>query len=349
MDSPIKLFFDTKYRMELHKYTFSLGKHRDHHVIWIKFKFSLELEENLKRNFPSVKWSSKQKSWYLPDLRPIREKLNIQLDEIGRKAILKIHPINQEPYIKMSEVLSLKAYSDNTKRTYLSEFSHLLIILSDYSINELTSEKLRDYFFYCVKKLKMKERKMNGKMNAVKFYFEQVLDKPKMFSEIPRPKRSLTFPKTLSKKEIKKVFEQAKNTKHLLAIKLCYGMGLKVSELENLKLEHINRDKMQVLIQGAKGKKDRYVLLLESILPLLTAYLKEYLPKVWLFEGPHGNAYSKSSFQKILKNVMKMAGIKKTIGIHGVRDYSYATHLLESGADLGFIRDLLRHNSKKRT
>ena len=78
---------------------------------------------------------------------------------------------------------------------------------------------------------------------------------------------------------------------------------------------------MQVLIQGAKGKKERYMFYSpESTLSLLTSYLKEYLPKVWLFEGPHGNTYSKSSFQKILKDVMKMAGIKKTIGIHGVRD-----------------------------
>ncbi len=334
--------------MELNKYKFSLGEHRGHNVIWIKFPYSLKLKEDLKRDFSSAKWSAKQKSWYLPDLKSIRKKLNIKLDEIGSRAILKIHLINQEPYMKMSEILSLKAYSDNTKRTYLSEFSHLLIILKDQSINELTSKRLKDYFLYCVKELKMKERKMNGKINAVKFYFEQVLNRPKMFFEIPRPKKPLTLPKMLSKKEIKKIFEQVKNIKHLLALQLCYGMGLRVSELKNLKLEDISRDRMQVLIQGAKGKKDRYVLLPESTLPLLIAYYKEYLPKVWLFEGPYGNAYSKSSFQKIFKKAMKMAGIKKTIGIHGLR-HSYATHLLESGADIRFIQELLGHNSIKTT
>jgi hypothetical protein len=94
--------------MELNKYKFSLGKHRSNNVIWIKFQYSLKLKENLKRNFLSEKWSVKQKSWYLSGLKSIRETLNIQLDEIVSKTILKIHPINQEPYIKMSEVLNLK-------------------------------------------------------------------------------------------------------------------------------------------------------------------------------------------------------------------------------------------------
>ncbi len=334
--------------MVLENYHISLGKHRDKNVIWIAFPYSLKLKEDLKKSFKSARWSNTQKSWYLPDLKSVREKLNIPLNVIGATILNKIHPINKDAYLKMQQMLNLKAYSDNTKRVYLSEFAHLLVIIKKYAVDDLTPRRLKDYFLYCVEELKMKERKMNGKINAVKFYFEQVLHKPKMFFDIPRPKKPVTLPKMLSKNEVKKIFAQIKNTKHLLALQLCYGMGLRVSELEKLKLAHINRDRMQVLIEGGKGKKDRYVLLPESILPLLINYYKAYRPKVWLFEGPYGNAYSKSSFQKIFKKAMKKANINKAIGIHGLR-HSYATHLLESGADIRFIQELLGHNSIKTT
>jgi len=334
--------------MNLENYIFSLGDHKDKKVIWIKFPYSTQLQNELRKSLPSAKWSNTQKSWYVPDFVSIRRKLGIQLQRVGDRQSTKIHPVNQEAYFKMQEQLALKSYSENTKRMYLAEFAHLLIILKNYPVNELSPKRLKDYFLYCVKKLNMKERKMNGKINAVKFYFEQVLHQPKMFFDIPRPKKPVTLPKMLSKKEVKKIFSQVTNAKHLLALQLCYGMGLRVSELQNLKLEHISRDRMQVLIAGGKGKKDRYVQLPETILELLINYYKQYKPKIWLFESPYGTTYSKSSFQKIFKKAMQKAKINKSIGIHGLR-HSYATHLLESGADIRFIQELLGHNSIKTT
>ncbi|MDG3587524.1 phage integrase N-terminal SAM-like domain-containing protein [Galbibacter pacificus] len=107
---------------------------------------------------------------------------------------MQIHPINREAYAKMRNQLELKAYSANTIRMYLSEFAHLLKLLNDYPVKRLTSQCLKDYFLYCLKQEKMCERKMNGKINAIKFYFEQVLHQPKMFFDIPRPKKPLTLP-----------------------------------------------------------------------------------------------------------------------------------------------------------
>ena len=194
----------------------------------------------------------------------------------------------------------------------------------------------------------MNERKMNGKINAVKFYFEKVKQQPQMFFNIPRPKKPLTLPKMLSKTEVLRLFKVIDNTKHLLIIKLCYGMGLRVSEIVKLKITHIDSQRMQVLIKGAKGKKDRYVNLPESVLELLRGYYKEYRPKEWLFEGQYGGSYSARSVQAIFKRAMIKANINKSIGVHGLR-HSYATHLLESGADLRFIQQLLGHYSIKTT
>ena len=120
-------------------------------------------------------------------------------------------------------------------------------------------------------------------------------------------------------------------------------MGLRVSEIVNLKIEDIDSKSMRVLISKAKGKKDRYVNLPESILPQLRDYYREFRPKEFLFEGQDGGKYSVRSAQNVFKNAMKKAGIHKTVGIHSLR-HSYATHLLEYGTDISLIQKLLGHN-----
>ncbi len=334
--------------MDLSKFTFSFSQHKEKDVIFIKFPFSYELKNQLKERFPSVRWSSSNKMWYLPDIPSVRNALQLEQRGAEVKQMEKIHIVNQPALSEFVNQLKLKAYSSNTIRMYVSEFSHLLVLLQSFPVEKLTPDRLKSYFLYCVEKEKLKERKLNGKINAIKFYFEQVLHRPKMFFDIPRPKKPVTLPKMLSKKEIIKIFNEVENPKHLLLLKLCYGMGLRVSEIVNLKISDIDSTRMQVLIAGAKGKKDRYVNLPESILSLLRSYYLEYRPKEWLFEGQYGGQYSKSSAQQVFKRAMKKAKVNKKIGIHGLR-HSYATHLLEGGADLRFIQELLGHHSIKTT
>lgn len=329
-------------------YNFSFGTHHDKEIIFVRFPFDQNLIQDLKKRFPSAKWSRTQACWYLPDLPSIRDILKLPPKEWGQRVSGKIHPINQDAFQAYIDQLMLKAYSPRTIKNYLSEFAHLLTLLKNHPVNDLSEERLKDYFLYCVKKEGIKERHLNSRINAIKFYFEQVLHRQRMFFDIPRPKTPATLPKILSKSEIKKIFENSHNPKHLLMLQLSYGMGLRVSEIVNLKVEHINSEDMLVHISGAKGKKDRYTNLPESVLDLLRQYYKAYRPKEWLFEGQYGGPYSVRSVQTVFKNAMKKAGINKTIGIHGLR-HSYATHLLERGADIRFIQELLGHNSIKTT
>lgn len=334
--------------MNFSQYAFQPSQHRGKKVVLVKFRFDEALKADLRKRFPSVRWSATKKSWYLPDLPAVRRELKmVQRSTIPEKAI-KIHPVNREAYIKLSEQLKLKGYSSSTVRIYLAEFDHLLQLLDDYPVQDLNPKRLKDYFLYCLKVEKMRERKMNGKINAIKFFFEQVLHRPKMFFDIPRPKKPLTLPKMLSKSEVKKLFKNTPNLKHLVALQLSYGMGLRVSEVVNLKLTDIDSKRMVVHVVGAKGKKDRYVPLPESLLEPLKEYYQQYKPKEYLLEGQYGGPYAKSSLQQVFKRSMKLAGINKNIGIHGLR-HSYATHLLESGADMRFIQELLGHNSIKTT
>jgi len=133
-----------------------------------------------------------------------------------------------------------------------------------------------------------------------------------------------------------------------LLLSLCYGMGLRVSELCNLKITDIDSSRMQVNIVAGKGKKDRYVNLPHSILVALRFYYKQYKPKVYLFEGQYGGKYSIRSAQQVFKQCMQKANINKDIGIHGLR-HSFATHLMENGTDISIIQKMLGHNDIKTT
>lgn len=334
--------------MNIQNYTFALDEHRERKVILVYFENNKKLKDELRLRFPSVKWSRTKKAWYFPDLPVLREKLGLQEKTGDGKHLKGIAPLNKQAYLLMREKLFLKGYSPSTNRIYLAEFTHLLRLIKNHKVDQLTPKKLKAYFLYCLHQEKMSERKLNGKINAIKFYFEQVLHHERMFFDIPRPKKPLTLPKILSKAEVKKLFDVLINPKHVIALKLCYGMGLRVSEVVKLKLEHIDSSRMVVQIVGAKGKKDRYVPLPKSILPQLREYYRKYRPKEFLLEGQYGGAYSKGSVQQVFKRAMKKARIKKNIGIHGLR-HSYATHLLEAGADMRFIQELLGHNSIKTT
>jgi integrase len=124
------------------------------------------------------------------------------------------------------------------------------------------------------------------------------LKREKLFLEIPRPPKPSKLPKAISQKDIKKIFEVTTNLKHNTMLKLCYGMGLRVSEIVNLKITDIDGERMQVFVERAKGKKDRYVNLPQSILEQLREYYLQYKPKKYLFEGMYGEQYSIRSVQQ---------------------------------------------------
>ncbi|MGH2644291.1 MAG: tyrosine-type recombinase/integrase, partial [Chitinophagaceae bacterium] len=201
---------------------------------------------------------------------------------------------------------------------------------------------------YCLQKCKLSENQMHSRLNALKFYFEQVLHKEKFFFEIPRPKKPSFLPKVLSVEEVRALFKATANLKHRMMLKLCYGMGLRVSEVVRLKPEHIDSKRMQVLIAGAKGKRDRYVVLPETILEELRAYYRQYHPNGYLFEGQNAGQYAIRSVQAVFRQAMRKANINKPVGIHSLR-HSYATHLLEYGTDISLIQKLLGHQNIKTT
>jgi integrase/recombinase XerD len=323
------------------------GEHRNKPVIWLPFPYDKQKIAAVK-SF-QARYSHTKKSWYLPDASSVREGLGLPLKSpVGKNILARIAPVNQPTLHTMDEQLILKGYSINTRRVYVTEFAQLLYLLGEVPVSCLSTEKIRSYLLYCHQTLQLSENQIHSRLNAIRFYFEQVLGREKMFVDIPRPKKPAQLPKVLSTRDIKKLFAACENPKHQLMLQLCYGMGLRVSEVVALKIEHIDSTRMQVLVAGAKGKKDRYVQLPATVLQALRDYYRQYQPKDYLFEGQYGGAYSTRSVQAVFKNAMRKAGIRKSVGVHSLR-HSYATHLHEYGTDIGFIQKLLGHNNIKTT
>lgn len=313
-------------------------------VLLFVFANDLQLRRELKEFLPHVRWSSSSKVWWVYDNASVRSKLGLlPRDFTGEDMMQRMSADNAFEFNIYLDELYLKAYSANTIKTYATEFAQLLYILKDISVKELSTEKLRSYLLYCIKELKLSENQIHSRLNALKFYFEHILKKDKFFYDIPRPKKVQALPKVLSTREILRLFESVNNLKHLMMLKMCYGLGLRVSEVANLKVTDIDSDRMVVLVACAKNKKDRYVPLPAKILDELRNYYINYKPKEYLFEGQHGGAIALRSVQAVFKCAMIKAKIKKKVGIHGLR-HSYATHLLEYGTDMSFIQKLLGHN-----
>lgn len=330
------------------KVTYELASHQEKDVIFICFDYDRSLNERVK-NMVGAKWSNSKKAWYVLDTPLYRRKFKLPLKAIGKEVLSQIHPINQTALLRFIETLQLKGYSQNTITTYRNELAQLLYILKEKNVDDLDSEKLRSYFLYCINELKLSENTIHSRLNAVKFYFEQVLKRERLFVEIPRPKKPFTLPNVLAISQVEKLFSTLNNLKHMTMLFLAYSAGLRISEVVNLRIKDIHSERMLINIKGAKGKKDRTVSLSEGILELLKKYYLSYKPKYWLFEGQNKEEqYSTRSLQQIFHRAKNEAKIKQDVTFHSLR-HSYATHLHERGTDIKLIQELLGHNDIKTT
>lgn len=327
------------------KITYRLDTHGGKKVIFIIFDYDLALNQKIK-SLAGAKWSKTQKAWYVSDTPAYRKMFGIESS--NKLENNDLFEKNANALKRFIETLQLKGYSSNTIKTYSTEFRQLLTILKNKDIDELNPEKLRDYFLFCRNKLKLSENTIHSRMNAVKFYFEQVLKREKVFIEIYRPKKPILMPNVLAIGQIEKLFSQLENLKHKTMLFLTYSAGLRVSEVVYLRIKDIHSERMVINIKGAKGKKDRVVALSQGVLELLRKYYLAYRPKHWLFEGQYGDQYSTRSLQSIFNRAKRKANIRQDVTFHSLR-HSYATHLHEAGTDIKLIQELLGHNDIKTT
>jgi integrase/recombinase XerD len=244
--------------------------------------------------------------------------------------------------------LELRYYSYNTAKVYIPMFERFLNYFpASTKLMDLNEQDILNYLQSLVQQGRSNTF-VNQSINAIKFYYEVVLEMPNRFYSVQRPPKQETLPKVLSKAKVLEMIHQTANIKHRCIISLLYSAGLRRSELIQLNLTDIDSDRMMIRVTQGKGNKDRYTLLSETLLKDLRIYYLAYKPQTFLFEGESGGLYSATSVRQIVNKAAKKACIRQKVTPHMLR-HSFATHLLESGVDLRYIQTLLGHNSSRTT
>jgi len=212
------------------------------------------------------------------------------------------------------QFLVQKGYTPKTIKNYTNQFHSFLI----YTQNEISTDLVNQYILYLLEIKHCSHTYCNQAINAIKLYIKQYTNiNEAELMKLVRPKSEQKIPKVLSQNEVKRIIDSVENVKHKTELMLAYGCGLRVSEVAQLKVRHIDSERMIVIVSQGKGRKDRITLLSEKMLDQLREYFKLYKPQEWLFENPTKDGpISERSLQKIFNVAMKKAGIKKYATFH---------------------------------
>jgi len=323
------------------------------------FGYNKAMIDAIKR-LALYKWNGTDNCWTLPYSEPsvkyIREfavanGLEWMYREEKKQKVLHgnrsevMTRANPETYLaKLREL----RYSSNTIDSYTFMFREFINYYQEKELDDITEEEIVLYLQYLVTERKVSTSYQNQAINAIKFYYERVMGGRRKVYLIERPREEKFLPEVLSQQEVTAIINATDNIKHKAVLMTIYSGGLRISELINLKIKDIDSDRMQIRIEQAKGKKDRYTLLGQKTLEVLRSYVKQYQPREWLFEGLNYGPYSEASIKKALRTALDKTKITKRVSPHTLR-HSFATHLLEMGTDLRYIQSLLGHQSSKTT
>lgn len=232
---------------------------------------------------------------------------------------------------KLIEELKLRKYSGKTIKRYVWVAEGFLG----------SNKSLRDYLLSKADKSRSMARTTYF---ALKFFYENALGQ-KFDEKIPLAKKSHLLPVVLSKEEVAKMLESAGNAKHKMVLGFLYYAGMRLDEARTLKWEDIDFERSIIHIKKGKGEKDRIVFLHDRLKQLINI---NGIKEGSIVVSERGSIYDERSIQAIAKNAAKKAGIMKRVTPHTLR-HSFATHLLEGGADIRYIQKLLGHANLQTT
>jgi len=247
------------------------------------------------------------------------------------------------------EYLLIKNYREQSKKTYLSVLNSFLT----YCINHKEEYEgiqlyAKSYILHRIHSGKSWST-INIDYSALRILCKHVLKQEWSYTMLPRPNQLRQLPYVLSGKQIESMINSIKNIKHKTIVTLLYSTGIRASELINLNVSDFCNDRHHIRVTLGKGGKDRLVQLPSKMVHMLRAYLSNYNPKQFLFEGqPKDKRYSHSSMIKIIKRAANKVGIPQSISSHTLR-HTYATHHLVNGTDLATLQMQMGHKNIKTT
>ncbi len=244
---------------------------------------------------------------------------------------------------RFTEDMQLRGLAPTTQRSYthyVADFAKFY----DTSPEHLDLEAIRQYELYLLHEKKLSPESINTFVSAVQFFYQVTLEMPWGQDSFPRIKRPQHVPVVLSPEEVERFFQNVPSLKYRAAMMTCYGAGLRVSEAVSLRVSDIDSPRMLLRIQQGKGQKDRYAMLSPRLLAVLRAWWRAARPGLWLFPSwREGHHLSAAALQNACRDAWRQSGLSKRVTLHTLR-HSFATHLLENGADIRVIQVLLGHS-----
>lgn len=331
--------------------------HRKENQLLIQFSYHKKLIA-LVRSIKGSYWSKSLNTWYIKysqeNLQTIltvfKDITIVDTSKLHKKELFTRNLTNEQKNLLNNFYLFLKGkrYSQSTIKTYTFFIADFINFYRKTPLNNLTNRAvelfIENVFITRNYSISTQRQFISALKIFIVFYPHTEIND----LVLERPKKSRKLPSVLSQEEVLKIISSTQNLKHRAILVLIYSCGLRISELVNLELTDFHIQRKQLVIKNGKGRKDRYVSLADSFIPLLSNYYHSYKPKFYFVEGQKGGKYSTESVRQFLKKSCVKANIKKTVTPHTLR-HSYATHLLENGVDIRYIQSLLGHAKPETT
>jgi site-specific recombinase XerD len=249
---------------------------------------------------------------------------------------------------RMIHAMTVRGFSPRTHEAYI----HAVRELAKHyrrAPDELTVDEVQAYLVHMLTQQKLSWSTCNQAASAFRFLYHVTLGRDAVAFEVPLTKQPQRVPEILSREEVARLLEAPTNPKHRLLLATVYSAGLRVGEVVRLKFSDLDRERMTLRIEQGKGRKDRVVPLSRTLLEQWQAYWTLEPPRLWLFGNRKGTRpIDITVAQKVWTLAKLQARVTKRGGIHALR-HAFATHLIESGADVPTVQHLLGHRSVSTT
>lgn len=347
------------------KYSVNIRHNEEDRLLYIEIPYALKDEI---RKLKGVRWHTKSKLWTAyaneDNLQQIKEdisgtnvvvtiaKSNFTLRNTKKEAyknLAKLTELHKKELEQFKKWMIQKRYAGNTVKIYNSCLTVFFRYYSTKSVQDISIKDIEKFNFDFIIKNGYSSKTQNQYISAIKTFYVKMKGIRYELNQIERPIEGQKLPKVIPIEDIEAFLAGIPNIKHKIALSAIYSLGLRRSELLNLKLEDINFKRDSVMILNAKGKKDRDLPLPGKLKELLNIYYKQFKPRIWLIEGQKpGVSYSPSSLENIFHKYLERVVKNHNFTLHSLR-HSYATHLLDMGVDLRIIQELLGHKSSRTT
>lgn len=254
---------------------------------------------------------------------------------------------------QMIQAMRQRGFSPRTHQSYLDS----VIQLSRFyhcSPDQLSQAQLQAWFEYLVQERGLAPASVRLHLNGVRFLFLQVLQRPSFEVDLVVPRRQQRIPQLLTRAEVAAILQAPCSPRHRMLLTLCYGCGLRVSELVQVRVGDIDGERSLLRVEQGKGARDRLVVIGPTLLTQLRIFWQQTRPADWLFPTNYKASHKASgpisitTAQKVYAQAKRAAGVSRVGGIHALR-HAYATHQLESGLALHQLQRLLGHQHLQST